>query len=123
MGARTSLDADLIAGRWNAKTARKVLGVWRASGSSLAAFGREHGIGTWRLGWWRKRIEAGAGQRVGRATPMAPLTFLPATVVSGGDAGARVAVRLPGGVEVEAADVNALPASWVAALARELGAP
>lgn len=73
MRARTSLDADLIAGRWDAKTAGKVLGAWRASGSSLAAFGREHGIGTWRLGWWRKRIEAGAGQRAGRATPIARL--------------------------------------------------
>jgi len=123
MRARTSLDTDLIAGRWNANTARKVLGAWRASGSSLAAFGREHGIGTWRLGWWRKRLEAGAGRRTAGATAVAPLTFLPAMVVSGGGAGARVAVRLPGGVEVEATDVSALPASWVAALARELGAP
>lgn len=121
MRARTSLDPDLIKRRWNAATARKVLGAWRASGVPLAVFAREHGIGVWRLGWWRKRFDAGAGPREGGAVPIAPLTFLPAAVVSGGGERAQIAVRLPSGVEVEAADVNALPVQWVAELARELG--
>jgi hypothetical protein len=59
------------------------------------------------LSWWRKRLEAEG---------VAPLAFIPATVTGG----SRVAVRLPGGIEVEAADVTALPTSWIAALAREI---
>jgi hypothetical protein len=47
---------------------------------------------------------------------VAPLTFIPATVSES----ARVAVRLPGGVELEG-DIASIPADWVAALARALG--
>ena len=121
MRARTLLDANLINRRWNATTARTVLDSWRASGTSLSGFARENGIGVWRLGWWRKQLEAGASRPVSGATPLAPLTFVPAMVTSSGSAQARIAVRLPNGVEVEAADVCALPVQWLAELARELG--
>ena len=88
----------------------------------MAAFAREHGMGTWRLGWWRKRLEETDAERTkeGGASSLAPLAFVPATVTRSGPA-RPIAVRLPGGVEVEAEDVSALPAAWVAALARELG--
>jgi len=122
MRARTLLDANLINRRWNATTARSVLTAWRASGTSLTAFARENGIGVWRLGWWRKQLEAGQSSRPApRTAPIAPLTFVPATVTSSGSTQARIGVRLPSGVEVEAADANALPVQWLAALARALG--
>jgi hypothetical protein len=47
---------------------------------------------------------------------VAPLAFIPAAVA----VAARVALRLPGGVELEGA-AAAIPADWVAALARALG--
>ena len=123
MRPRISLDADLISHRWNARTARKVLAAWRASGASQAAFGREHGIGTWRLGWWRKRLEETTdAERTKKrgASSLAPIVFVPATVTRSGPA-RPIAVRLPGGVEVEAGDVSALPTAWLGALVRELG--
>jgi hypothetical protein len=57
--------------------------------------------------------------RAGTSEPgasVAPLKFIPAAVVGS----ARVALRLPGGVELEG-NVAAIPIEWVAALARELG--
>jgi hypothetical protein len=118
---RQQLDADLINRRWNAATARTVLAAWEASGTSLAGFARENGIGVWRLGWWRKQLEAGASRPVPRATPIAPLTFVPATVMSSGSTRARISVRLPSGIEVEATDASALPVQWLAELVRALG--
>jgi transposase-like protein len=118
---RRQLDADLINRRWDATTARTVLAAWEASGTSLSGFARKHGIGVWRLGWWRKQLEAGASRPAPRATPIAPLMFVPATVTSSGSTRARIAVRLPSGVEVEAADASALPVQWLAELARALG--
>jgi hypothetical protein len=118
MRARTTVvEPDLKKRRWTAATARAALEAWRKSGLSLAGFARTHGVGVWRLGWWRKRMEGGAQRR---ATPIVPLTFIPATVASAGRT--RIAVRLPGGVEIEAADAEALPAGWVAALVRQLRA-
>jgi hypothetical protein len=77
--ARKSLAAALIGRRWNAATVGEVSTAWRGSDTSPAAFARAHGIGVWRLGWWRKRLDAGAGGRNGRTTQLAPLTFLPVT--------------------------------------------
>ena len=113
MRARKSLDLNLTSGRWDATTAGRLLKAWRASGQSLVAFARERGIGSQRLYWWRKRLRAEAG------TPIAPMAFIPATV-TGAVPAARVAVRLPGGVEVDATGTDAVPAEWVAALVRAL---
>jgi hypothetical protein len=35
---------------------RRVIGEWRASGSSQAAFCRERGLPTWKFGYWLKRV-------------------------------------------------------------------
>lgn len=113
MRARKSLDLDLTSKHWNATTARRLLKAWRASGQSLVAFARERGIGSQRLYWWRKRLGTET------ETPVAPLAFIPATV-AGAVPAARVALRLPGGVEVEATGADAVPVEWVAALVRAL---
>jgi hypothetical protein len=105
--------ADLTRKHWSEGTAARILAAWQASATTLSGFARANGLNAERLRWWRKRLEGGAGAP---APPVAPMSFIPATVVGT----ARVAVRLPGGVEVEG-DAAALPASWVAALVRELG--
>ena len=73
----------------------------------------------------RERVERGAVAAVGKrieceadgatVTAVAPMMFIPAVVTGA----ARAVVRLPGGVELEGA-AGALPADWVAALARAL---
>lgn len=111
MRTRRLLAADLTRGRWNKTTAARVLAGWRESAMSLSEFGRANGVNVQRLRWWRKRLDAGA-----RPATVTPLAFIPAAVVGA----TRVALRLPGGVELEG-DADAIPADWVAALARELG--
>jgi hypothetical protein len=69
-----------------------------------------------RLSWWRKRLDATGADATAVTATAAPLAFIPAAVLSA----TRVALRLPGGVELEG-DVAAIPAEWVAALARALG--
>ena len=118
MRTRKSFASDLIESRWDEATARRVLAGWRASGQSLSGFARERGLIVQRLSWWRKRL--GVGKRARGDQAVATLAFVPGIpMVSGGR---HVSVRLPGGVEVEAASVEALPASWIATLLRELQA-
>jgi len=82
----------------------------------VVAFAGEHGVGAQRLYWWRKRLESKMDDV---ATSVAPLTFIPAAVSSAGST-ARLVLRLPGGVEIEATGADAVPADWVAALVRAL---
>jgi len=77
-----------------------MLSVWRRSGLSLSAFARRHGVHAERLRWWRKRLGTAENKRTA-------LAFMPA-VVSGKSS--PIVVRLPRGVEVEVADVTAVPA-------------
>jgi transposase-like protein len=106
------LAADLTRRHWNKKTAARVLAAWRESGMPLSRFARANGLGMERLRRWGKRIEGGEDART---AGVAPMTFIPAAVLGA----ARAVVRLPGGVELEG-DAAALPADWVAALARAL---
>jgi hypothetical protein len=116
MRARRSIGPELTNRHWNAATARRILAAWRRSGQSLVAFARERGIGAQRLYWWRKRLDPKA-QEAG--TPATSLAFIPAAVAGTGPA-ARIALRFRGGVEVEATGADAVPAEWVASLARAL---
>lgn len=90
-----------------------MLAAWRESGLSMIGFAQASSVSAERLRRWRHRLDEGAD-----ATPTtaASMAFVPAAVVRS----ARVALRLPGGVELEG-DAEALPAQWVAALVRELG--
>jgi len=114
MRTRRLLAADLTRGHWNETTAERVLAAWRESAMSLSGFARAKGVNVQRLSWWRKRLEATSAGATGATA--APLTFIPAAV----SGSARVVLRLVGGVELEG-DTAAIPAEWVAALARALG--
>jgi hypothetical protein len=87
-----------------------MLASWRRGGLSLAAFARLEGLSAERLRWWRKRL--GTAEDKGTS-----LAFIPAVV---SEKTSPVLVRLPRGVEVEAADVTAVPAQWVAEVVRAL---
>jgi len=45
---------------WTEEDGQDVIAAWRASGQTIAAFAREHGVGDGRLRWWRDRV-GGAG--------------------------------------------------------------
>ena len=104
--------------RWRQEYAESVLAAWEESGLSLSGFAAKQGINVQRLSWWRKRLEerGRAGARREKEQPAA-VSFIPA-VMSGSLV--RVVVRLPRGVEVEAADTAAVPAAWLAATVKAL---
>jgi hypothetical protein len=110
---RVKCDPGLTAeGRrhWSADHARGILGAWSRSGLSLSAFARQQGVNAERLRWWHKRL----GDVKDKGTAV---TFIPA-VVSGQRS--PVVLRLPRGIEVEVADVTAVPPQWLAAVVRTL---
>ncbi|HEX3831191.1 MAG TPA: hypothetical protein VHW04_04415 [Solirubrobacteraceae bacterium] len=106
------LAADLTRKHWNERTAARVLTAWRDSAMPLSRFARANGLSAERLRRWKERIGGGEDAT---AAGVGPMTFIPAAVLGT----ARAVVRLPGGVELEG-DAAALPADWVAALARAL---
>lgn len=101
--------------RWSESTARGVLSAWRASGMSQAGFAAREGIAPQRLSWWRKRLGEWEGERGG-------LKLVPAVIRERAVALATptVAVRLPEGVVIELGSAQAVPASWLGELVREL---
>jgi len=46
---------------WSEREGRAALAAWRASGSSMAAFARAHGLEPRRLGWWNRQLGAERG--------------------------------------------------------------
>jgi hypothetical protein len=70
---------------------RRIAG-WRASGVSMAAYCRRHGLSYWMFVRWRQRIER-------TVTPTAPLTLIP--VVAPTPSSAAITIRLPGGIGIE----------------------
>ncbi len=96
---------------WTPATARTVLAKQAASGETLAAFARRHGLLPQRLFWWRKRLV--------EAQPAAPL-FVPA-VITGTPLPLRASPRPPqvtvrlGDLEVDLHDTTVSP-EWLAAL-------
>jgi hypothetical protein len=105
---------------WSEADARRVLAAWRASGSSLWGFARQHGLHGQRLAYWRKRLSGGSsGQAL---VPMASL--VPAVLVVEPERLAPestpAVLRLPSGVVLELP--RATP-GWVSALVAELTRP
>ena len=96
--------------RWTEREGRQALAAWKDSGLSASAFARQHGLNSQRLLWWRKQL---GGWETGKATEQ-PGSSTVSLIRAG------MAVRLPGGVVVEFADVNAVSPIWVASLASEL---
>lgn len=64
---------------WNRTLAERELATWRASGLSLAEYGRQRGLDERRLSRWKRRLEesAGVGRQMAAGTP----EFLPVRVV------------------------------------------
>lgn len=73
--------------QWEGRVAR-----WRASGLSMAAYCRQHGLSYWMFVRWRRRLER-------TVTPAAPLTLIP-VLASTPSAGA-ITIRLPDGIGIE----------------------
>ena len=95
---------------WSADHAREMLAALRRSGLSLSAFARGQRVNAERLRWWRKRLGTAK-------THDTALAFIPAVVST---KSSPVVVRLPRGVEVEALDLTAVPARWLAEVVRAL---
>lgn len=68
------------------------IGRWRASGLSMAAYCRQHGLSYWMFVRWRQRIER-------TVTPASPLTLIP--VVASTPSGGAITIRLPDGIGIE----------------------
>ncbi|MGO9291592.1 MAG: IS66 family insertion sequence element accessory protein TnpA [Polyangia bacterium] len=104
--------------RWREKDAETVLAAWEESGLSLSKFADEKGVSVQRLSWWRKQLEergrAGGRRRKQRA---AGVSFVPAVLSASPP---MVVLRLPRGVAIEAADLTAVPAAWLAAAVKAL---
>lgn len=73
--------------QWERRVAR-----WRASGVSMAAYCRQHGLSYWMFVRWRQRIEQ-------TVAPAPPLTLIP--VVAPTSSGGAITIRLPDGIGIE----------------------
>ncbi len=73
--------------QWERQIAR-----WRASGVSMAAYCRRHGLSYWTFVRWHRRLE----QAIASASP---LTLIP--VVAPTPNGSVITIRLPDGVGIE----------------------
>ena len=104
--------------QWTAAEARRVLKAWRASGLRLATFARKRGLCAERVRWWRQRLGDGPapGEELLKLVPAVVTGLLPST------ANPALTVRA-GDVEVEIADVSAVPPAWVSALVSGIARP
>jgi transposase-like protein len=100
--------------RWSEAEGRAAVELWRASGLSMSAFAREHGLNTQRIAWWKRRLEDDVRDETA-GVALAPV------VVTGelGRSGA-VLVRV-GLVEIEVREPDEVDASWLAALVHAMG--
>jgi hypothetical protein len=85
---------------------------------SLSGFADEKGVSVQRLSWWRKQLEkrghVGRSRRKRRAEAV---SFVPAVLSASPPV---VVLRLPREVEIEVADVTAVPTAWLAAAVKAL---
>jgi transposase len=73
--------------QWERRVAR-----WRASGLSMAAYCRRHGLSYWMFVRWRQRIER-------TVTPASPLTLIPVAFPT--PSGGAITIRLRDGIGIE----------------------
>ena len=111
--------AELRSRRWGEVEARRALAVWRESGLSASAFGREHDMDEQRLNWWRKRLDFERAPTKKRE-PKPATRLVPAVirVPNTTDSGAPVVIRA-GGLVIEA-DSRTVSAEWLASLITQL---
>lgn len=124
MGKRETANAireDLGGKRWTEREGRQALAAWKESGLSGGAFARRHGLNPQRLFWWRKQLGdwTAAEAKKKRTISTSIVSLIPAEVRTG-TTSAAMALRLPGGVVVEFADVSAVSPSWIASLVSEV---
>jgi transposase-like protein len=76
-GTTSALTALVVSRYWRAADAARVLGAWRQSGESGAAFARRHGLSVRRLLRWRDQLQGSVAPRfhpvrvIERAQPIA----------------------------------------------------
>ena len=70
---------------WTEADARLVFDEWHRSGTSIAAFAREHGVSAARLYWWKRRLSKPAARS-------SMMSLVPATVIP--VAGPALVIRL-----------------------------
>jgi len=99
---------------------REALAAWKGSGLSENQFARQHGLNPQRVPWWRKQLGGWSTGEAIEPTASSTMSLIRAEVRESTTAAAGMAVRLPGGVVVEFADVHAVSPTWVASLAREV---
>jgi transposase-like protein len=121
MGRRGSRSGTGLGGRrWTEREGREALAAWKGSGLSASGFARQHGLNPQRLLWWRKQLGGWSTGEAIEPTASSTVSLIRAEVRESTTAAAGMAVRLPGGVVVEFADVNAVSPTWVASLASEV---
>jgi len=115
---RAGESTSLAGRRWRQEDAEKVLAAWEESSLSLSGFADEKGVSVQRLSWWRKQLEkrghVGRSRRKRRAEAV---SFVPAVLSASPPV---VVLRLPREVEIEVADVTAVPTAWLAAAVKAL---
>jgi transposase-like protein len=72
---------------WTEEDGRKIVAAWRASGQTIAAFSKTHGIGNGRLRWWRDRVRGASGGVMSRLGGPVEGPRLVRVEVDEGDAG------------------------------------
>jgi len=70
---------------------RRIVG-WRASGVSMAAYCRQHGLSYWMFVRWRQRLEQ-------TVAPTPPLTLIPVVAPTRNDG--AITIRLADGIGIE----------------------
>lgn len=105
---------------WRTEDAKKVLSEWRASGLSIGAFSRKLGLKRRRLDWWLRRLGDWSEEAAPAVSALKLVPLVPSEVVaSPARMRGAVAMRLPGGIELEFEDGQLSP-EWVAALVHEV---
>lgn len=82
--SQRSLSAISRKSYWRAEDARVMVAAWRASGLSVTAFARRHGVSRSRLVWWRDRVKAVAPRFLPvRVVTVATPAVAPLEVIAG----------------------------------------